>query len=114
MRDQIIDISEEYPLFSPVREHEIKPASYPDPAFWLYIYPAADEHHNISIPGSRLLCPWGMAAELNDQDTAPVRKQSILGALKTGLKTIREYQLPACRILFAEDNASRQISVWVD
>ena len=113
MRDQIIDISEEYPLFSQMRKQDKKPASYPDPAFWLFIYPAAGER-NIHIPGARLLCPWAMAAEYEDKNTYATRKQSLLEALKTGLKTIRQYHLPACRILFTEDKATRLISVWVD
>ena len=114
MRDQITDISEQYPLFPLSRETEKKPASYPDPAFWLYIYPAAGEHHNIVIPGSRLLCPWGMAAEYGDDNTPPERRKHLLEALKTGLKTLREYHLPACRILFSEDTSTSQITAWVD
>lgn len=114
MRDQITDISEQFPLFKQLHEQDKKPVSYPDPAFWLFIYPAAGEHHNIVIPGSRLLCPWAMAAEYADSKISEERKRDLLEALKTGLKTLREYHLPACRIIFAEDNSTRQITVWVD
>ncbi len=66
------------------------------------------------IGNARTLCPWAMAAELDDENTPAQRRANIMDALKSGLKTIRQYDLPACRIVFAEDRSTRQVSVWVD
>jgi hypothetical protein len=55
-----------------------------------------------------------MAAELRDFSTQPSRRKNILDALKKGLDTMRQYHLPAGRILFAENTTSKEITVWVD
>ena len=83
MRDQIIEVSSRYPAFARVSPtvETIAPASYPDAAFWLRVYePLSD--WKAPFPGSRLLCPWSMAAELEDTGTLPARKQNIMEALK--------------------------------
>ena len=115
MRDQIIEVNSRYPAFAQVSTavETIAPASYPDAAFWLRVYePLTD--WKASLPNSRMICPWGIAAELDDAGTPPARKQNILEALKCGLKTMRQYELPSSRVMFVEDNATRLISVWVD
>lgn len=115
MRDQIIEVSSRYPAFAQVGTavETIAPASYPGAAFWLRVYePLSD--WKAPLPNSRMICPWGIAAELDDAGTPPARKQNILEALKCGLKTMRQYELPSSRIMFAEDNTTRSISVWVD
>ena len=115
MRDQIVELSSRLPYYPQHTEHyEMAPlASYPDGAFWLKVYPPLGDR-KAPVPDGRMICPWNMAAELVDPTTPSTRRQNILEALKKGLKTIRQYQLPACRILFAEDHVTRVISVWVD
>src|SRR5450631_2891988 len=88
-------------------------ADYPGAGFWLRVYPPLNEW-TLLLPHSRMICPWTMAAELEDSDTPAARRQNIMEALKKGLKTIRQYDLPACRILFAEDNSTHLITVWVN
>jgi hypothetical protein len=66
------------------------------------------------MPNRRIVCPWTSAAELDDTNTTADRRQNILEVLKRGLKTIRQYDLPPYRILFAKDNVNGEVSVWVD
>ena len=115
MKDQIIEVNGQCPGFrqAATANSKIIPASYPDAAFWMRVYPPLAEFR-ISIPHARMLCPWSMAAELNDEHTHADRRANIMNALKSGLKTIRQYDLPACRIIFAEEHSNRNISVWVD
>jgi hypothetical protein len=115
MRDQIIEVNGQCPSFGALHERVQKPAlsSYPDGAFWLKIYPPLSDLR-APLPNSRILCPWSMAAELEDSTTPTARRTNIMNALNRGLKTIRQYNLPACRIMFAEDRVSREISVWVE
>jgi hypothetical protein len=114
MRDQIIHIEP----FNPARllyrqgEETAKAVSYPDAAFWIQVYPPLSDHK--SIQHAKALCPWSMAAELTDISTTPARRQNILECLKRGLKIMRQYDLPANRIVFMEHYAGREISVWVD
>ena len=115
MKGQIIEISGQYPLLSQVNrgtETTIS-VSYPDGAFWLQVYPPLSDG-KLPLSHSRFICPWGMAAELEDVCTTTARRQSLLDALKRGLKTIRQYDLPANRIRFAEDCTTHSITVWVD
>lgn len=113
MRDQIIPIGTRYPSFA---AHEqvanTITASYPDAAFWMQVYQPMSGVK--IIDGFRSVCPWGMAAELADAATPAGRRKNILDSLKTGLKTIRQYDLPAYRIQFMEHCPTREISVWVD
>jgi hypothetical protein len=55
-----------------------------------------------------------MAAELEDDVTLTARGANIMNALNRALKTIRQYNLPPCRIVFAEDKITGEISVWVE
>jgi vancomycin resistance protein YoaR len=112
MKDQIIPIDTRYPSFV-ARGRAVKTmtASYPDAAFWMQVYqPMSDVK---TQDGFRSVCPWGMAAELTDGATLADRRKNILDSLKTGLKTIRQYDLPAYRIQFMEHRTTREISVWV-
>ena len=113
MRDQIIPIDTRYPSF--VAHEEVAKtmtASYPDAAFWMQVYqPMSDVK---TQDGFKSVCPWGMAAELTDAATPAQRRKNILDSLKTGLKTIRQYDLPAYRIQFMEHRSTREISVWVN
>ncbi|MEO6850770.1 MAG: hypothetical protein ABI166_09065 [Mucilaginibacter sp.] len=86
---------------------------YPGAGFWLGVYPPLDEW-KVSPSRSRMICPWSMAAELADNTTPADRRHNIMEALKNGLKTIRQYGLPARRIMFAEDYNTKLISVCVD
>jgi hypothetical protein len=91
---------------------ETMAASYPDAEFWMQVYqPMSDIR---TQDGFRSVCPWSMAAELTDGAIAAGRRKNILDSLKTGLKTIRKYDLPAYRIQFMEHRSTREISVWVD
>ena len=112
MKDQIVEITGQYPSLPGINER-VAAVSYPDASFWLQIYPplSGDETR---VWHSRLMCPWGMAAELDDSATPAARRRSLLEALKNGLKTIRQYGLPANRIRFAEDRRTRSIMVCVD
>ena len=113
MREQIIPIDTRYPSFVARGEAaKTMTASYPDAAFWMQVYqPMSD----VKIQdGFRSVCPWSMAAELADAATQADRRKNILDSLKTGLKTIRQYDLPAYRIQFMEHRPTREISVWVD
>ena len=113
MKDQIIPIDTRYPSFVP-REQAGKTMtiSYPDAAFWMQVYQPMSDVKTQEV--YRSVCPWGMAAELTDAATPADRRKNILDSLKTGLKTIRQYDLPAYRIQFMEHRSTREISVWVD
>jgi hypothetical protein len=115
MKDQIIEVSDRFPFYPQLNEPTVKvvPPSYPDGAFWMQVYPPLSDYTS-APPDSRILCPWVMAAELEDEDTPSDRRRNLMEALKRGLKTIRQYGLPAARIMFAEDHDTRLISVWVD
>jgi hypothetical protein len=110
MTDQTIEVSNQQ-VAGPI-EHSAS-TSYPEAAFWLHVYPPLGDR-KVPMPDARMICPWTLAAELADDGTASPRRQNILEALKRGLKTIRQYGLPAYRILFAEEHSTRMISVWVD
>jgi len=114
MKDQIIPIDTRYPSFVP-REQTVRTmtVSYPDAAFWMQVYQPMSTTRD-HAEQYRSVCPWGMAAELTDDATPAERRKNILESLKTGLKTIRQYGLPAYRIQFMEHRSTREISVWVD
>ena len=115
MKDQIIKASGRFPYFPQLAKPTVTivTPSYPDGEFWIQVYPPLSE-----VPAapthSRILCPWSMAAELEDELTDSDRRRHLMEALKRGLKTVRQYGLPAARIMFAEDNVTRVITVWVD
>lgn len=115
MRDQIIEVKGQCPTFQQISRPNERTVSagYPQALFWLQVYPPLGDHH-AAISNARTLCPWSMAAELDDTNTPASRRANIMDALKSGLKTIRQYDLPPYRILFAEDQLTRRISVWVD
>ena len=115
MRDQIIEVSGQCPTFRALRNEaeKVVPPSYPDGAFWMHVFPPLDDWKS-PLAGQRILCPWAMAAELDDKATAADRRARLMNALKSGLRTIRQYNLPACRIVFAEDKVTREIGVWVE
>ncbi len=115
MRDQIIEVSGQCPTFNTLQQRNERAvsSSYPDGAFWMHIFPPLEDWKS-PLAGARILCPWAMAAELDDEDTSADRRARLMNALKSGLKTIRQYNLPACRIVFAEDMVSREIGVWVE
>lgn len=115
MRDRIIEVNGQCPAFQQIsRPSEITVnASYPYALFWLQVYPPLGDRP-ARLPHARMLCPWSMAAELDDKQIPADRRAGVMDALKNGLKTIRQYDLPPNRILFAEDHVTRQISVWVD
>lgn len=110
MKDQMLVTD---PFSLPPMYGDICEANYAQRSFWMELYPPLEDR-KAEIPNARLLCPWSMAAELKDFSIRPLRRKSILDAFKTGLSTMRQYNLPAGRILFVEDKASRAISVWVD
>lgn len=115
MREQMIEVSTHSPALEQAnRKMENSPVtSYPGAAFWLHVFPPLSDYKTPQ-PNTRMICPWSMAAELADDNTTTLRRQNIMEALKRGLKTIRQYDLPARRILFAEERITGQISVWVD
>jgi hypothetical protein len=115
MKDQIIEVSDRFPYFPQLAEPTVIMAtpSYPDSAFWMQVYPPLSEVP-VAPNHSHILCPWSMAAEMEDELTDSDRRRHLMEALKRGLKTIRQYGLPAARIMFAEDNVTRVITVWVD
>jgi len=113
MRDQIIPVDAAYPVFTTGRGEAVVKASYPDAEFWMQVYPPmSDIQHKAE--NFRAVCPWAIASELNDEAIPFARRKNILDSLKTGLRTMRQYGLPACRIRFMEHRPSRMISVWVD
>ncbi|HTK21751.1 MAG TPA: hypothetical protein VL442_19675 [Mucilaginibacter sp.] len=115
MKDQIIEVNGQCPTFKQISRPNERTAltSYPDASFWLQIYPPLGDQ-STRVSNARMLCPWSMAVELDDTSTLPDRRAQIMDALKSGLKTIRQYDLPPCRIMFAEEYSTRKISVWVD
>ncbi len=92
---------------------DICEAIYAPRSFWMEVYPPLEESKRLAS-NMHTLCPWSMAAELRDFSTPPSRRKNILDALKKGLDTMRQYHLPAGRILFAQNTASKEITVWVD
>jgi len=92
---------------------DICEASYAPRSFWMEIFPPLEERR-IEVSNARAVCPWTMAAELRDFSVAQSRRKNILEALKMGLTTMNRYHLPAARILFVQDIASKEITVWVD
>lgn len=115
MRNRIIEVTGQCPRFQQIsRSSEAAvSASYPYALFWLQVYPPLGDRP-APVSDARMLCPWSMAAELDDTQIPADRRARVMDALKNGLKTIRQYDLPPNRILFAEDHVTRQISVWVD
>ena len=115
MKEQIIEVSDRFPYFPQLAEPAVRMVtpSYPDGAFWMQVYPPLSDW-TTAPSHSHILCPWSMAAEMEDELTDSDRRRSLMEALKRGLKTIRQYGLPAARIMFAEDNVTRAITVWVD
>lgn len=115
MKEQIIELSGQCPTFKQISRPNEKTVSgsYPDALFWMQVYPPMGDR-KLAIPHAHLICPWAMAAELAGDDTPSERRKHILEALKSGLKTIRQYDLPAYRIMFAQEHSNHQIGVWVD
>ena len=110
MRDQMLIAD---PLNTPTAYGDICEAAYEPRSVWMDLFPPLEDLKP-RVADARALCPWSMAAELRDFSTPPTRRKSILDAFKTGLNIMRLYQLPAGRILFIEDTASRKITVWVE
>jgi hypothetical protein len=100
-------------IYLPNEARDICEAAYEPRSFWMEVYPPLEESKEVA-PNMQTVCPWSLAAELRDFSIQPSRRKSILDALKTGLNTVRQYHLPAGRILFAENTASKEISVWID
>lgn len=100
-------------IYLPKDTGDICEAAYAPRSIWMEVYPPLEEPKRVA-PNMQTICPWSMAAELRDFSTQPSRRKSILDALKTGLNTMRQYHLPAGRILFAENIASKEITVWID
>jgi len=96
------------------RYQPVAQTDYPNQAFWMQVYPPLENEYRSPLPHTRALCPWSLAAELGEATTPSPRRQNIMETLKKGLKTIRQYGVAARRIVFTEDEATRQISVWVD
>jgi hypothetical protein len=112
MRDQLIPIYAAKLTFAAGRSEAVK-ASYPDAEFWMQVYPPMNDIQP-KAENFRAVCPWAIAGELNDETVSSDRRKNILESLKAGLKTMRQYDLPACRIRFMEYCPTRVISVWVD
>lgn len=100
-------------IYLPKDADDICEAAYAPRSFWMEVYPPLEEPKRVA-PNMQTVCPWRLAAELRDFSTQPSRRKSILDALKAGLGTMRQYHLPAGRILFAEDAYSKEITIWVD
>ena len=115
MRDQIIELSERplTPAQTGRQTDDALPASYPEAAFWLHVYPPLGDR-KAPLLNAQMVCPWTLAAELADDTTPATRRQNVLEALKRGLKTIRQYGLPAYRILFTREFGTGMVNVWVD
>lgn len=115
MRDQIIEVNSQFSLLKQLAKMNERREfiSDRDGAFWMRVYPPLSDMKTLS-QGNRQLCPWAMAAELNDAATSRERKQLLISALENGRKTMRLYDLPANRIMFVEENATDNITVWVD
>src|ERR1700744_968903 len=115
MRDQIIEINSQFSLLKQLAKMNERREfiSDRDGAFWMRVYPPLSDMRTLA-EGNRQLCPWAMAAELNDAATSRERKQMLIAALENGRKTMRLYDLPANRIMFVEENATGKVTVWVD
>jgi len=112
MREQLIEITELYAALPELAGGSDARTQYPDAAFWMQVYPPLTDY-KMPVGQSKAICPWTLAAELAGT-AADARRRNILESLKKGLRTIRQYDLPAYRILFMEHCATREISVWVD
>ncbi len=110
MRDHMLIAD---PLSMPTEFGDICEAAYAPRSVWMELFPPL-EGCKTGTSNARALCPWSMAAELRDFSIKPQRRKAILDAFKAGLQIMKQYQLPAGRILFMEDNASRNITVWVE
>lgn len=113
MREQLIEITEHYSASPQLAGRSDERVQYPDAAFWMQVYPPLSDH-KMPVGQARVICPWTLAAELAGNTARDARRRNILESLKKGLRTIRQYDLPAYRILFMEHCATREISVWVD
>ena len=100
-------------IYVPEDARDICEAAYAPRSFWMEVYPPLEGSKRVSS-NMQTVCPWSRAAELRDFSTQPSRRRNILEALKKGLETMRQYHLPAGRILFAENTTSKEITVWVD
>jgi len=113
MKDHIVPVGATHLQVAAQRSEAAIKASYPEAEFWMQIYPPMSEIQP-KAENFRAICPWAIAGELNDEATSFDRRKNILDSLKTGLRTMRQYDLPACRIRFMEYRPTRVISVWVD
>src|SRR6185312_16101126 len=107
MRDQMLIAD---PLSLPIEYGDICEAAYAQRSFWMDVYPPLEERR-AEVPNARAVCPWSIAAELRDFSIPQSRRKNILDALRMGLSTMNRYQLPAARILFVQDIASKEITV---
>jgi hypothetical protein len=115
MRDQIIEITDQFSLLASFRKmnNRREIITDRDGAFWMRVYPPMNDIKNL-VGLDRQLCPWAMAAELNDAAISRERRRMLLDALENGQKTMRLYELPPNRIMFVEENQTGKITVWVD
>ncbi|MBS1532374.1 MAG: hypothetical protein JSU01_18880 [Bacteroidetes bacterium] len=113
MKDHMIPIGTAFSDFETGRRETAVKASYPDAEFWMQVYPPMSDIQP-KAENFRAVCPWAIAGELNDAEISFDRRKNILDSLKTGLRTMRQYDLPARRIRFMEYSRTRIISVWVD
>ena len=115
MRNQIIEINEQSPtLFASTRRDDIPTPLTVVGAYWMHVFPPLSSDHRVRVVSARQLCPWGMAGEMADPATSDERRKDILESLRNAQKTIRLFSLPACRMMFSEDNLTKKISDWVD
>jgi hypothetical protein len=113
MKDHIIPVGAAYTDLATERCETAVKASYPEAEFWMQVYPPMSDIQ-AKAENFRAVCPWAIAGELNDEVISFDRRKNILDSLKTGLRTMRQYDLPGCRIRFMEHRRNRLISVWVD
>jgi hypothetical protein len=115
MRHQIIDITDQYPFMaSATQAKKVESASEKGSLYWIGVYPPLESDNGMAVIHSRRLCPWSMAAEFADPAISKERKQHILDSFKNGQRTMKQFDLPACRIMFYENHLTKKITVWVD
>ena len=112
MKHQIIEITNQYPIL-PSYASTVK-AETMDGLYWINVYPPMEAENDIPMVQSKQLCPWSMAAEFANLSVSQERKQQVLDSLRNGQRAMKQFGLPANRIMFMQDNTTRRITVWID
>jgi len=114
MRQQIIEITNQYPILPSYEAGNKKAAVENDGLYWISLYPPMDTEKRIPVANTRQLCPWSLAAELSVSAIPFMRRQQVLEALKCGQRAMRQFDVAPNRIMFLEDTLTKKITVWLD